>query len=684
MTMKNYTFRELVDVGNLQELMERFYAATGIPVGIIDVAGDILVATGWQDICTAFHRVHPATLERCRQSDAFIQSNLHISGYVAYKCRNGLWDLALPLVIDEKHLATLFLGQFFYADEVPDEAFFRRQAQEFGFDEERYLTALQAVPVFTRERVKAIMDYYASFVRFIMETGLTNLKRMESEQARRESDELYRTMFEQSADGMTILDPVTMRLVDFNTAAHSRLGYTREEFAELKLSDIIEGFSPEQFAACESLLRERGAATFEFRDRTKTGETRDVLVSVNKLLLNGKPVSLGVVKDVTDLKRMQDELVKAQKLESLGILAGGIAHDFNNLLTGILGNLSIVRMQHSWDDTTRERLDNCESAVHQATGLTRQLLTFARGGDPVIRSIDTRRIIRESVSFALRGSNVAGDVELPEGLWTLEADEGQIVQVINNLLINADQAMPDGGTVRVAAANCRVAEDEIPSLVPGDYVRITVADQGAGIPPEHRDRIFDPFFTTKESGTGLGLTSIYSIVRKHGGQVLVASAAGGGARFDVYLPASREGVHCEETVSEGPVPVGGEGSIVVMDDEPLIRDVAVEMLSMLGYEARTCADGEALLELYRAAIDEGCRPDAIIMDLTIPGGMGGLEAASRILAIDPAAKLIVSSGYSNDAVMANHREYGFLAAVSKPFRLTDLEDALGQIAGRRE
>ncbi len=678
MSRNYYTFRELVDVGNLQELMDRFFAATGIPVGIIDVEDNILVATGWQDICTAFHRVHPATLERCRQSDAFIQKNLHISGYVAYKCKNGLWDLALPLLIDGMHLATLFLGQFFYEDEVPDLEFFRRQAQEFGFDAERYLAALQKVPVFSRARVKAVMDYYASFVRFLMESGVTNLKRIETEKALRESEERYRAVFEQSADGMTILDTATMGFADFNTAAHRRLGYTREEFGALTLFDIIEGFTPERFAECGRMVEEKGAVTFEMRDRTKSGETRDVLVSVNQFMLDGTPMHLAVIKDVSEHKRMQEELEKGQRLESLGVLAGGIAHDFNNLLTGIRGNLSLIRMRHAGDGETGARLDSCESAVQQAAGLSRQLVTFARGGDPAKERIDMRRIITDAVSFALHGSNVAGETEIPPDLWQVDADAGQMGQVLNNLLINARQAMPDGGVVRVVAANCRGGVKDVPSLGPGDYIRVSVVDGGCGIPSAHRERIFDPFFTTKMGGTGLGLTSVYSIVRKHGGQVHFSPGEAMGARFDVYLPASGE-LPPAAAAPVAPEPFCGGGCVVVMDDDPLIRDVAGRMLAMLGYDASTCADGEELVDLYERALDEGMRPDAVVMDLTVPGRMGGLEAATRILAIDPAAKLIVASGYSNDAVMSDHAAYGFSAAVEKPFRVTDLGEALQRV-----
>ncbi|MEA5112484.1 MAG: PAS domain S-box protein [Geobacteraceae bacterium] len=406
---------------------------------------------------------------------------------------------------------------------------------------------------------------------------------------------------------------------------------------------------------------------------------------------SGTPLKIiGTVQDITELRKaeadrmeLERQMLNIQKLESLGILAGGIAHDFNNLLTGILGNLSMMRMELPVNHTLHHRITRCEKAVQQASGLTCQLLTFARGGDPVKKIVDTGRILRDAASFSLHGSNVAVEMKISDDLWHIEADEGQIGQVFHNLLINADQSMPQGGLVRVEASNCRLAEDQAPSLDPGNYVLVLVIDQGTGIAPENLDKIFDPYFTTKETGTGLGLTALHSIVRKHGGQVLVSSRVGAGSVFRVYLPALPvHAVNGNETENATHHSAGKEERyLLVMDDEEIIRDLAKEMLSILGYDVKTCSCGEELIDRYESAMKSAGRPDAVIMDLTVPGNMGGLDAAGAILALDPDARLIVSSGYSNDPVMANYLAYGFCEAIVKPFRAEELEVTMRRVLG---
>ncbi len=408
---------------------------------------------------------------------------------------------------------------------------------------------------------------------------------------------------------------------------------------------------------------------------------------------SGRPSKvIGTVQDITEQRKaeadrieLERQMLNVQKLESLGILAGGIAHDFNNLLTGILGNLSLMRMGLPGNHPLHDRITNCEKAVQQATGLTCQLLTFSKGGEPVKKLVDLRRTVRDAVSFSLHGSNVGVEMNLDADLWPIEADEGQISQVFHNLLINAYQAMPRGGTVRVEASNCRILHGEARSLEPGDYVLVSVIDQGTGIAPENMNRIFDPYFTTKETGTGLGLTALHSIVRKHGGRVQASSRVGAGTSFRVCLPALpalAAEVPASAQSAKAPARTG-EGSVMVMDDEDIIRVLAHEILSMLGYNVKTCSCGEELIGLYENSVESGSRPDAVIMDLTIPGKMGGLAAAAAILDLDPRARLIVSSGYSNDPVLANYLDYGFCEAVAKPFSVEELDGSLRRaLAGR--
>jgi PAS domain S-box-containing protein len=383
------------------------------------------------------------------------------------------------------------------------------------------------------------------------------------------------------------------------------------------------------------------------------------------------------VQDITERRRAEQELRKAHKLESLGVLAGGIAHDFNNLLTGILGNISLAKIMTESNTKPFKRLDEAEKAVSRARGLTQQLMTFSKGGAPVKKTASMEQIVKDSVSFVLSGSNVSCRFSVPDDIWPVEADDGQMNQVINNLIINADQSMADGGIIEVCFENLSIAADNEMSLKEGRYVKITIRDHGAGIPEQYLHRIFDPYFTTKRKGSGLGLATVYSIIRNHDGYVGVESKVGTGTTFRIYIPASEN--RLPEIMETEEILHGGSGKILVMDDEEIIRDVAADILGHLGYSAVACCDGSEAIELYRQAITTKEPFTAVIMDLTIPGGMGGREAAARILEVDPDALLIVSSGYSNDPVIANFHHYGFSGVVAKPFDAEGLAKELKRL-----
>ncbi len=379
-------------------------------------------------------------------------------------------------------------------------------------------------------------------------------------------------------------------------------------------------------------------------------------------------------KEMVERARTEDELLKARRLESIGLLAGGIAHDFNNLLTAIVGNISLSKMFVNPEEKVFKRLNEAEKASMRARDLTQQLLTFSKGGAPIKRTASIAELLIDSASFALSGSNVKCEFALPEDLWSVEIDEGQISQVVNNVIINADHAMTEGGMVRVKAENT-VLDDKIGlPLNAGHYVKISIEDQGTGIPEEHLPKIFDPYFTTKAKGSGLGLTTCYSIIKRHEGLITVESKVGAGTTFYIYLPASPRKTSGEKNVSEGPI--HGTGRILVMDDEEIIREVAGKMLSHLGYQVDCAADGLEAIQLYIKAKSEGRPYSAVIIDLTIPGGMGGKEAIQRLLEIDPAIRAIVSSGYSHGPIMSEYRKFGFCSVVAKPYKVEDLSRAV--------
>jgi PAS domain S-box-containing protein len=378
--------------------------------------------------------------------------------------------------------------------------------------------------------------------------------------------------------------------------------------------------------------------------------------------------------DVTAKSRMEEELQKMQKLESVGILAGGIAHDFNNLLTAILGNISMAKLFSQTDmNKVLERLKDAENASLRARDLTQQLLTFSKGGAPVKSAASITDIIKDSTSFMLSGSNVNCDMQFQDDTWPVSIDEGQISQVIQNVIKNADQAMPEGGTVTVRAENRTVHENDTLPLRTGNYVHLTIGDQGVGILKKHLNKIFDPYFSTKQEGSGLGLAACYSIIKNHDGLITAESEVDTGTTFHIYLPSSDSEPELKVLPKKKTLRSGEK--ILIMDDDEDVLSVAVNMLNLMGYTTDTAHDGSEAITRYRQALEDGQPFDGVLLDLTIPGGMGGQETIQQLLLIDPEVKAIVSSGYANDPIMAEYTKYGFHGVAIKPY---DMEH-LGQI-----
>jgi nitrogen-specific signal transduction histidine kinase len=417
--------------------------------------------------------------------------------------------------------------------------------------------------------------------------------------------------------------------------------------------------------------------------KPKYGEPFPVENSYAPLIEEGRVIALQLIlRDISERKRMEEELLKARKLESVGILAAGIAHDFNNILAGIFGNLQLAQLKLADDSPAQQYIVRAGGAMERATLLTKQLLTFAKGGDPILESVGIKEAIEQIVSFNLSGSNVKAHLDLPEGLWPLKADRGQFGQVIANLVINAVQAMPKGGWLSIAGENIgRLEDGAIPGFkAEGPFVKLTVRDEGCGIAAEHLGQVFDPYFTTKQGGTGLGLATIYSIVRRHHGHIGIASTLNMGTTFTLHLPAELSGESGETSGAEGAGEGGSVGGrVLIMDDEEMLRDVLGAMLEALGYTPDFAGDGKEAVAKYCAA-KAGGRPYAlVVMDLTIPGGMGGGEAVGKILESDPAAKVIVASGYSHDPILAHFEQHGFCGRLVKPFSLAALKAELQRV-----
>ncbi len=387
---------------------------------------------------------------------------------------------------------------------------------------------------------------------------------------------------------------------------------------------------------------------------------------------------LGTYEDVTQRKRADQELLKSQKIEALGLMAGGIAHNFNNILMIVMGNISFAKMVMSPDHQAFDRLTFAETALLRAKELTQQFLTFSKGGDPVKKSISCAHLIKVYGQFSLCGAKSTCEYLLADDLWNIEADDGQMGQVLTNLLHNADQSMPEGGVITLTCQNVVLRDQESLPLPNGQYVKISIKDQGGGITEQNLGQIFDPYFTTKEVGRGLGLAAAHSIIKKHAGYIAVESTPDAGTTVSIFLPASPALVITPPAVQE-PELITGKGSILVMDDDQLVLKVVEAMLERLGYQVTCAGDGKEALAKYVDAQQAGQPFDAVIMDLIILGGMGGEEAIEKLLAIDPQARVIVSSGYSYDPVMADYKSYGFRGVIAKPYLLTDLSKQMQQI-----
>ena len=478
------------------------------------------------------------------------------------------------------------------------------------------------------------------------------------------------------ADGVITTDTdgcVTL----MNAVAASLLGISVEEALGRPIGEVLRLVDtvrrePIETPAREVLLRGEvveHAHGLGLRDRD--GSERPIVLSAAPIEDEERHRfgAVLVFRDITDRLRFEEEQARTQRLESLGVLAGGIAHDFNNILTAITGNLALAKLDVDPDHPVFGCLEDAEAATMRAREVTRQLITFAKGGAPVKRTVVIGELVRETAAFVARATRSKLEFDLHDSLWSADVDEGQITQVINNLVINADQAMPDGGRITVTVENVTLSAPE-ESLPAGEYVRCRVKDEGVGIPSERLARIFEPYYTTKKAGNGLGLASVVSIVRRHGGYITVSSEIGIGTQFSVYLPRS-SGALDAPRISELPEAKGSD-RILLMDDDHAILSTIGPLLRRRGYTVVTAEDGAGAIERYREATASGVPFDAVVMDLTVPGGMGGLEATRQILALDPGARVIVSSGYSDAPVMADHRRYGFADVLPKPYRIEEL------------
>lgn len=557
-----------------------------------------------------------------------------------------------------------------------------------------------AVPVLADNQVMAVLEWYISESREEDERLIRLVSTLASQLGvaigRKRSEEALSTEKERLAvtlrsigDGVIATD-TEGKIVLMNRVAEGLTGTAQEEAVGRPLGQVfstIDEKSREPLENPVSRVLETGTRVSPANQTILISQdgTERIIADSAAPIRDKQGEIIGVVlvfRNITDEKKKEEDLLRMSKLEAIGLLAGGIAHDFNNILTAILGNLSLIKAEMGAAHPLFQQVKEAENASLRARDLSQQLLTFSKGGAPIKKTIFVQQLLKQSIEFALRGSNVHAAFFISDELWPVDVDEGQISQVLHNLVINAQQAMPEGGALHVRAENYIASGIEKRLPIPsGQYILISVRDFGIGIKKEHFDKIFDPYFTTKQKGSGFGLSTSYSIIKKHEGHMTVDSELGKGSTFSIYLPASSKEVEPPAAVE---TPLRGKGKILVMDDAKAVREVAGKMLHFLGYEVGFSEDGNEAIARYREARESGRPFDLVIMDLTIPGELGGREAIQKLIEIDPDVKALVSSGYSDDPIMADYAKYGFKGMLAKPYKMEELSKVLQKVIAEKK
>ena len=499
------------------------------------------------------------------------------------------------------------------------------------------------------------------------------------EEALRLSEEKFYAVFQSSPDAITLTRLSDSVFLEVNEGFAVMTGYGTKEVVGRTPGELNLLIDPAQEALLAQTLENKGIVNNTVAHfRRKDGSELIGQLSARIVKIDNEPYVLSITRDITHREQMQKELLKAQKLEALSVLAGGIAHNFNNVLTGVIGYISFAKKHLGDPGKVLPLLESAEKSSYRAAALARQLLLFSRGGSPVRKPILVDELVQESVSLFLTGTNVCGAVDCAPN-QIIHADAQQVSQAFNNIILNAVHAMPEGGTLTVRVNSAQLPVGNRHSLPAGDYVEIVFTDSGCGIRSEDLHKIYDPYFTTKESGTGLGLSTTFSIINGHSGRIEITSDAGKGTTATILLPSSAEKPVGDAAAAKHTKRHRKVISILVMDDEKMIRELVDALLGGQGYEVKTCATGEAAVEFYTSSLREGKAYSLVILDLVIPGGIGGVQTAKLILDHNPQAVLVVSSGYADDPAVAEYEKHGFSGAIVKPYNSQQLEETIKRL-----
>ena len=690
-------FSELVDIDGLREICESFTDTTGAVTAILDLEGNVLIATGWQDICVRFHRVNPATETRCRESDTMLAGALQAGEpYIVYRCKNGLVDVAVPISIRGEHVANFFTGQFF--TQPPDIDYFARQADEFGFENGPYLEALKKVPIFSEQKIRSMMSFFTGLAQLIGEMGFarkeleeSNLKfRQEIEEHRRTETALkaselrFRTLVENLPVKVFVKNRESV-YISCNPSYARDLGIDPDDITgttdyDYFPDDLAEKYRTDDSRVMASLQGEEIEEQFRSGDQNKWIATIKVPLRDEADKVTGV---LGVFWDITERRRAQEEnakletqLLQAQKMECVGQLAGGVAHDFNNMLLVILGHAGMALDQVDSAQPIYANLLEIREAAERSANLTRQLLAFARKQTIVPRVLDLNEAVEGMLKMLQR--LIGEDINLVwkpgAALWPVKIDPSQLDQVLVNLCINARDAISGVGKVAIETGNSTFDEAccaDNPSFIPGEYVRISVNDNGCGMEKDTLLRIFEPFFTTKKigCGTGLGLATVYGAIRQNSGFISVQSEKGAGTAFTIYLPR-QEGDAAVQTRPEAAPgqPSTRQVTILLVEDELAILNLTAKMLEKLNYTVLTANTVGEAIRLAR----EHCGEIRLLLTDVVMPEMNGRDLTKSLQSFCPNLRYLFMSGYTPDVIVRD----GVLGEgeffIQKPFSIKEL------------
>jgi PAS domain S-box-containing protein len=678
MIPENLDLKSIIDVHEIKSILDDFHYLTNMSTAILDLNGEVIKATGWQDICTKFYRVNPETAINCKESDLYLSKNLKPGESVDYKCKNGLWDVVTPIFVGTKHLGNIFVGQFFYDDDEVNEGFFIRQAEKYGFDKELYLDAFRRIPRYDKETIDHLMGFLIKFTTYISKISVANLQleqeiiaRKESEDALRKSETLFRTIVEQSGEGVFLID-VKGNFLIANPALRQMTGYNNTELPDIHIKDVVvPGTELSLFP--KAINGQSGSREIELIKKDGTSFLADI--RGYPLKLENQNCMLGIVRDITDSKIREQEkknletrIQQSQKMEALGTLAGGIAHDFNNILSSIIGFTELAKFNLNGDEGATSNLDEVLSAGLRARDLVRHILTFSRKSDAQKSLIEIVPLIKECMKFlkASVPSNIGIRHHFTRTDITVLSDPTQLHQILMNLFTNAAYAMKEkGGILEVKLDSIDIVQGKICSIeriIPGKYVRLIISDTGCGIPENLIGKIFEPFFTTKgrREGTGMGLSTVYGIIKEMKGEITVDSEEGLGSTFQILIPEQIE--EPQNSIDNDVKLTTGKGRILLVDDEPAIVKWCSQVLIRLGYKVEGLVNGLEALEKFK---QDSNGFDLILTDLSMPQ-IKGLELIKQIKKIRADIPVILCTGFSDGLTEKQIQACGISAMVMKP------------------